>query len=81
MVVMDEMKLNLGTRFMRKIAAKLLVKFVKKQLGVNIQLDLNELKFTYLNGDVVIKTDLELKMDKIEAKKLLKQLDEDEELF
>lgn len=78
---MDEMKLNLGTRFMRKIAAKLLVKFVKKQLGVNIQLDLNELKFTYLNGDVVIKTDLELKMDKIEAKKLLKQLDEDEELF
>lgn len=78
---MDEMKLNLGTRFMRKIAAKLLVKFVKKQLGVNIQLDLNELKFTYLNGDVVIKTDLELKMDKIEAKKILKQLDEDEELF
>lgn len=78
---MDEMKLNLGTRFMRKIAAKLLVKFVKKQLGVNIQLDLNELKFTYLNGDVVIKTDLELKLDKIEAKKILKQLDEDEEFF
>lgn len=78
---MDEMKLNLGTRFMRKIAAKLLVKFVKKQLGVNIQLDLNELKFTYLNGDVVIKTDLELKLDKMEAKKILKQLDEDEEFF
>lgn len=78
---MDEMKLNLGTRFMRKIAAKLLVKFVKKQLGVNVQLDLNELKFTYLNGDVVIKTDLELKLDKMEAKKILKQLDEDEEFF
>ena len=78
---MDEMKLNLGSKWMRKIASKLLVKFIKKQFGVNTTLDLNELKITYINGDVVIKTDLELRVDKQDSKKLLTKLDEDEELF
>jgi hypothetical protein len=78
---MDEMKLNLGSRWMRKLASKLIVKFIKKQLGINTQLDLNELKFTYINGDVVIKTDLEFRLDKQDAKKLLTKLDEDEELM
>lgn len=78
---MDEMKLNLGSRWMRKLASKLIVKFIKKQLGINTQLDLNELKFTYINGDVVIKTDLEFRLDKQDAKKLLTKLDEDDELM
>ena len=78
---MDEIKLNLGSRWMRKLASKLIVKFIKKQLGINTQLDLNELKFTYINGDVVIKTDLEFRLDKQDAKKLLTKLDEDEELM
>lgn len=78
---MDEMKLNLGSKFMRKIASKLLVRFIKKQFGVNTELDLNELKITYLNGDVIIKTDLELRVDKKDSKKLLAKLDEDEELL
>lgn len=78
---MDEMKLNLGSRWMRKLASKLIVKFIKKQLGINTQLDLNELKFTYINGDVVIKTDLEFRLDKQDAKKLLTKIDEDEELM
>lgn len=78
---MDEMKLNLGSKFMRKIASKLLVRFIKKQFGVNTELDLNELKITYLNGDVIIKTDLEFRVDKKDSKKLLAKLDEDEELL
>lgn len=78
---MDEMKLSLGSKWMRKIASKLLVKFIKKQFGVNTQLDLNELKITYLNGDVVIKTDLELRVNKQDSKKLLEKLDEDDDLL
>ena len=78
---MDEMRLNLGSRWMRKLASKLIVKFIKKQFGVNTQLDLNELKITYINGDIVIKTDLELRVDKQDSKKLLEQLDEDDELL
>lgn len=78
---MDEMKLNLGSRWLRKLAAKLVVKFIKKQFGVNSTLDLNELKITYINGDVVVRTNLEFRIDKQDSKKLLEKLDEDNELL
>ena len=55
---MDEMKLNLGSRWMRKIASKLIVKFIKKQFEIDTELELDKLKFTYVDGDVVIKTEL-----------------------
>ena len=75
---MDEMRLNLGSRWMRKIASKLIVKFIKKQFEVNTELDLDELKFTYVDGDVVIKTSLELRLDKHDAKKILSKIDDGE---
>ena len=74
---MDEMKLNLGSRWMRKIASKLIVKFIKKQFEVNTELELDELKFTYVDGDVVIKTQLELRVNKHDAKKLLSKLEDE----
>lgn len=74
---MDEMKLNLGSRWMRKIASKLIVKFIKKQFEINTELELDELKFTYVDGDVVIKTQLELRVNKHDAKKLLSKLEDE----
>ncbi len=74
---MDEMKLNLGSRWMRKIASKLIVKFIKKQFEINTELELDELKFTYVDGDVVIKTELELRVNKHDAKKLLSKLEDE----
>ncbi len=73
---MDEMKINLGSKFLRKLAAKLIVKYIKKHFGCNSELDLNKLKFTYEEGDVVIRTDLELKIKKQDADKILEKLDE-----
>ena len=74
---MDEMKLNLGSRWMRKIASKLIVKFIKKQFEINTELELDELKFTYVDGDVVIKTQLELRVNKYDAKKVLSKLEDE----
>ena len=74
---MDEMKLNLGSRWMRKLASKLIVKFIKKQFEVNTELELDELKFTYVDGDIVIKTELELRVNKYDAKKLLSKLEDE----
>lgn len=74
---MDEMKLNLGSRWMRKLASKLIVKFIKKQFEIDTELELDELKFTYVDGDVVIKTELELRVNKHDAKKLLSKLEDD----
>ena len=74
---MDEMKLNLGSRWMRKIASKLIVKFIKKQFEIDTELELDKLKFTYIDGDVVIKTELELRVNKHDAKKLLSKLEDE----
>jgi hypothetical protein len=75
---MDEMKLNLGSRWMRKIASKLIVKFIKKQFEIDTELELDKLKFTYVDGDVVIKTELELRVNKHDAKKLLSKLEDED---
>lgn len=74
---MDEMNLNLGSRWMRKLASKLIVKYLKKHFEVNTELDLDELKISYVDGDVVIKTELELRMNAKDSKKMLSKLEED----
>lgn len=75
---MDELKFNLGSKWMRRLASKLIVKYIKKHFECNTELDLDELKFTYVDGDVVIKTELELRVNKHDVKKILSKLDTDE---
>lgn len=75
---MDEMKLNLGSKFMRRIVSKLLSRYLSKQIGSKVTLDLNALNINFEDGDTVIKTDLELRMDRHEFKKIISKLDTDE---
>ena len=75
---MDEMKLNLGSKFMRKVASKLISKYLSKTLGYKVRIDLNKLNVNCDDGDTSIKTDLELRMDKHESKKLISKVDVDE---
>lgn len=74
---MDEIKMNLGSKFMRKIAAKIIKSMVKKHFGVEIKIDLEELNMRYNNGDVILKTNVELQMDRYEFKKLISNVEED----
>ena len=75
---MDEMKLNLGSKFMRKVASKLISKYLSKTLGYKVRIDLNKLNVNFDDGDTIIKTDLELRMNKHEFKKLISKVDVDE---
>ena len=75
---MDEMKINLGSKFMRKVASKLISKYLSKTLGYKVRIDLNKLNVNFDDGDTIIKTDLELRMDKHEFKKLISKVDVDE---
>ena len=75
---MDEMKLNLGSKFMRRVASKLISKYLSKSLGYKVRIDLNKLNVNFDDGDTIIKTDLELRMDKHEFKKLISKVDVDE---
>ena len=75
---MDEMKLNLGSKFMRKMVSKLISRYLSKQIGSKVTLDFNALNVSFDDGDTIIKTDLELRMDKYEFRKLMKKVDIDE---
>lgn len=75
---MDEMKLNLGSKFMRRVVSKLISKYLSKTLGYKVRIDLNKLNVNFDDGDTIIKTDLELRMDKHEFKKLISKVDVEE---
>lgn len=74
---MDEMKMNLGSKWMRRIASKLIVRYIKKQFGCNTELELDQLKISYKDGDVVINTALELRVDKKDINKILNKIDDE----
>lgn len=75
---MDEMKLNLGSKFMRRVVSKLISKYLSKSLGYKVRIDLNKLNVNFDDGDTIIKTDLELRMNKHEFKKLISKVDVEE---
>ena len=77
MLFMDEMKMNLGSKWMRRIASKLIVRYIKKQFGCNTELELDQLKISYKDGDVVINTALELRVDKKDINKILNKIDDE----
>lgn len=74
---MDMLKLNLGSKLLRGIVSKLIVKYIKKHFDCETQLQLNDLKLSYVDGDVIVKTDLQLKVNGNDVKKILAQLDEE----
>lgn len=64
----DELKLRLGTLFMRSIVAKMIV----KKSGYNIDLEINELTAKTKDGKAKIHIDAYLELDNKELEKILK---------
>ena len=58
------------------MVTKAIRKYVKKQFGIDIQLDLETLDIDYNDGDIIAKASLELKVNRNETKKILTQIDE-----
>lgn len=74
---MDEMKLKLSTKFMRGLVAKLIAKFIYKKLGYKINIQLNELDVSVIDGETSINTNVEIKMDSKEFMNLMKNIGSD----
>lgn len=74
--MMDIFKLNFGSKMVKGIVTKAIRKYVKKQFGIDIQLDLETLDVDYNDGDIVAKASLEVKINRNETKKMLQQIDE-----
>lgn len=71
---MDELKLKLSTRFMRGIFAKFIGKAIKKQLGCDMNVLINEMVVTHEDGMTRIQMNVEGEIENSELMKLLKRI-------
>ena len=71
---MDEMKLKLSTKFMRGIVAKLIAKMIYKKTGYKVDIQLNELDISVVDGDTRISANVEAKLSSNEFVKIVKSI-------
>jgi hypothetical protein len=76
---MDEMRVKLSTKFMRNIVAKLISKAIQKKLGCKIDILLNDLDVSVIDGETKIVTNVELKLESKEFMKIMKTIGAEEE--
>lgn len=74
---MDEMKLTLTTKFMRGIVAKLVARSIYKKYGYKVDVQIDDLDISILDGDTDIHANVEVKMNSTEFMKLMKSIGED----
>ena len=74
---MDEMRLKLSTKFMRGIVAKLISKAIRKKLGCDIYVQLNEISVRAEDGNIYIHADVDAETDNENLAKLVKLINED----
>lgn len=74
---MDEMRVKLGTKFMRGMVSKIVSKLIYKKTGYKIDIQLNDLDVSVIDGDTTIKVNMEAKLKSEEFNKIIKSLDND----
>ena len=71
---MDEMKLKLTTKFMRSIVSKLIERSIYKKYGYRVNIQLNDLDISVVDGETTINTNVEAKISSEEFKKMMTKL-------
>lgn len=66
------MKLKLSTKFMRNIVSKLLAKAIYKKYGYKVDIQLNELDVSFINGEAEIEVNAAVKLDSKEFMKIVR---------
>lgn len=74
---MDEMKLKLTTKFMRGIVSKLIAKAIYKKTGCKVNIQLNDLDISIVDGETSISTNVEVKLNSNEFMTIMKTIGED----
>lgn len=69
---MDELRLNLSTKFMKNIVAKLLAKAIYKKFGYRVDVELNTISIEVNNGKAYIHADVGAEIDNKELVKIVK---------
>ena len=71
---MDEMKLRLSTKFMRNLVSKLITKAIYKKFGYKVDIQLNDLDISVIDGETSINTNVEVKLNSGEFMKIMKNI-------
>lgn len=71
---MDELKLNLSSKFMRGIVTKLIAKVIYKKTGYKIEVELNSINVEVINGKAHIHADVDAEIDNEELMKIVKTI-------
>ena len=71
---MDELKMNLSSKFMRGIVTKIVSKAVYKKTGYKIEIDLNNINVEVINGKACIHVDADAAIDNEELMKIVKNI-------
>lgn len=69
---MDEMKI--GSKFTTSIVSKLIVMLIQKKLGYDVELKLNEVNITVIDGKTHVHLDVDAELEKDELMKILKNI-------
>lgn len=73
---MDELKLNLSSKFMRGIVTKLIAKAIYKKTGYKIEVELNSINVEVINGKAHIHADVDAEIDNEELMKIVKTIED-----
>lgn len=68
---MDELKLNLSSKFMRGIVTKLIAKAIYKKTGYKIDVELNSINVEVVDGKAHIHADVDAEIDNNELMKII----------
>ncbi len=71
---MDELKMNLSSKFMRGIVTKIISKAVYKKTGYKVEIDLNNINVEVVNGKAYIHVDADAAIDNEELMKIVKNI-------
>lgn len=71
---MDELKMKLSTKFMRNIVSKLIAKAISKKIGYKVDIQLNDLDISVIDGDANINANVEVKINNEEFMKIMKSI-------
>ena len=71
---MDEMKVKLTTRFMRGLVSKLIAKAIYKKYGYKVDIQLNDLDISVVDGETNINTNVEVRLNSGEFVKIMKSI-------
>lgn len=70
---MDEIKMSCKGKFLKPIITKLISKFIKKKYGVNVEIRIDEIDISSMDGETYFNLNVDGKMKNEELMRILKE--------